>query len=280
MTNTPLFSILIANFNNGKFFKDCYDSIIAQSYQNWEAIIVDDCSTDNSVQLIRQLIGEDKRFKLYHNEENKGCGFTKRRCVELASGEICGFLDPDDIITENALEVTVSVHINNPETSLVYSDFAFCDEKLTEKSVRNQKQIDNEDKDFFNLTGVISHFTAFKKSYYSKTDGINSFLKRAVDQDLYLKLYEQGKVLHINKKLYKYRIHNDGISTNANAAKAHFWHWVVIIDAAKRRGVNVEELFISRTLIPQMEKDLENEIASYNKSIVFKFLRKLGLFKL
>ena len=65
-----LFSILIANYNNGKFFKDCYDSIINQTYDNWEAIIVDDHSADQSVELIKAIIKEDARFKLYENENN------------------------------------------------------------------------------------------------------------------------------------------------------------------------------------------------------------------
>src|SRR5690348_4514160 len=101
------FSILIANYNNGKYFKDCYDSIIAQSYNNWEAIIIDDKSTDNSIELINRLIRLDPRFKLIENDKNYGCGYTKRRCVELSSGEVCGFLDPDDALENEALEVMV-----------------------------------------------------------------------------------------------------------------------------------------------------------------------------
>ena len=53
----PLFSLLIANYNNGIFFKDCYDSIISQTYTNWEVIVVDDASKDNSVELIQNIIG-------------------------------------------------------------------------------------------------------------------------------------------------------------------------------------------------------------------------------
>lgn len=76
---TPLFSILIAQYNNGKYFEDCYKSIMAQTYPNWEAIIVDDCSTDDSVEQMRKIVGNDPRFKIFVNEENKGCGYTKRR---------------------------------------------------------------------------------------------------------------------------------------------------------------------------------------------------------
>ncbi|MFZ4771896.1 MAG: glycosyltransferase family 2 protein, partial [Ferruginibacter sp.] len=125
-----LFSILIANYNNGRFFKDCYDSIIAQTYDNWEVIIVDDQSTDDSIAIISGLIKDDKRFKLFENEQNKGCGFTKRRCAELAAGDICGFLDPDDALMPDALALMMDAHQQNKELALVHSTFYFCDEFL------------------------------------------------------------------------------------------------------------------------------------------------------
>ena len=91
-----LFSILVANYNNGHFFQDCYQSILSQTYTNWEVIIVDDCSTDESVSVIKQIIGVDDRFKLIENTKNYGCGYTKNKCVQNAKGDILGFLDPDD----------------------------------------------------------------------------------------------------------------------------------------------------------------------------------------
>src|ERR1700690_716768 len=99
------FSVLIANYNNGKYFKDCYDSLISQTYNNWEEIILDYKSTDDSLEVIKTLIKEDERFKLFENEKNYGCGYTKRKCAELATGEICGFVDPDDAIVPEALEL-------------------------------------------------------------------------------------------------------------------------------------------------------------------------------
>lgn len=280
MMNTPLFTILIAHYNNGKFFEDCYKSIIEQTYQNWEAIIVDDCSTDNSLQQIKKLIGEDHRFKIFTNDQNKGCGFTKRKCVELASGEICAFLDPDDTISEIAVEEMVKTHIELPDTGLVYSNFIYCDDNLNQKEIHFQNAVVNFSSDFFNLKGEISHFATFKKSFYEKTSGIDEFLIRAVDQDLYLKLYEVGKVFYINKNFYYYRIHDGGISTNKNKRKAKYWHWVVIIAAARRRKVNIENLFMDIETIPFRERALELEIANYNKSIIFKALRKIGIFKI
>ena len=91
MTNQPLFSVLIANYNNGKYLMDAIESVRQQTYTNWEIILVDDCSTDNSHELYKEL-EQDERIHIFLNDQNHGCGYTKRRCAELANGEICGFL--------------------------------------------------------------------------------------------------------------------------------------------------------------------------------------------
>ncbi len=278
--STPLFSILIAQYNNGKYFKDCYNSIMAQTYQKLEVIIVDDCSKDDSLLQIRKIIGDDERFKIFINDENKGCGYTKRKCAELATGIICGFLDPDDAISETAVAEMVQQHIKLPEVVLIYSNFTYCDENLAPQKIHVQKKVENFSPDFFNLDCSISAFATYKNSYYKKTSGIDSYLQRAVDQDLYLKLYEVGEILYINRDFYQYRIHETGISTNLNVRKARYWHWVVMIAAARRRNINIENLFVVLETNPLREKALELEISNYNKSFIFKVLRKIGIFQI
>jgi len=245
----PLFSVLIANYNNGHFLEECLQSVYKQEYTNWEIIIVDDKSSDKSAELYEELI-KDNRIKIFYNEVNRGCGYTKRRCVEEASGEILGFLDSDDALTSDALLKMVEAHENNPEISLVHSTYYLCDEFLNiRERFKYVSQADQDNSFFFNLEYNIKHFTSFKRSFYLKTEGIDSYLRRAVDQDLYLKLYEVGNTLFIDLPLYYYRIHKEGISTMANAEKAFFWHWIVIVRAARRRNIDmkyIEDLFYTR----------------------------------
>ena len=239
-----LFSILIANYNNGHFFTDCYNSIIHQTYKNWEVIIVDDASTDNSIDLINGLIAGDSRFNLYQNDKNGGCGYTKRRCVELATGEICGFLDPDDLLEPNALEVMVNLHLQNKQASLIYSNYFKADENL-----KNRKKCPSHalKSDFLTtLEGWVSHFATFKRSLYLKTQGIDAKFKRAVDQDLYYKMEEVGSLLYEEKYLYIYRIHDGGISVNDNELAAFSWKLVAVIDACNRRNIDFEKIISSK----------------------------------
>ncbi len=278
--NNPLFSILIAQYNNGKYFEDCYKSIIAQTYQNWEVIIVDDGSTDDSVMLMKERIGKDTRFSITSNDENSGCGFTKKKCAELANGEICAFLDPDDTITSNALMDMVTEHKKYPEASMIYSKPFWCDEHLRAQYVRESEQVENGVSNFFDLDGHLFAFLSYKNNSYKQTEGIDGYLQRAVDKDLVLKLYETGPAHFLDKALYNYRVHPKGISTNANEDKAYFWYWVTIIDAARRRNINIEELFVNKALLSRRDFALQKEIDTYNRSIIFKILRKLGIFKL
>ena len=94
----PKFSLLIANFNNGHYFSDCFRSLIAQTEKNWEAIVIDDASTDNSVEIISEMIKGDERFRFFQNEKNLGYQHTLVRAIELSQAEIFGRLDPDDAL--------------------------------------------------------------------------------------------------------------------------------------------------------------------------------------
>jgi glycosyltransferase involved in cell wall biosynthesis len=234
-----LFSILIANYNNGIFFKDCYDSILAQTYQDFEVIIVDDASADNSVEIMSELIKGDPRFKLFVNEQNKGCGFTKRKLAELATGDYCGYLDPDDTIVPEALETIVNALELNPAASLASSKYYLVDADLNiTRACTHTKPVPDGYSFLTYGRGVVTAFAGFRKALYDKTDGIDAKFKRAVDQDLYFKLEEVGEIVYVDEFLYLYRKNENSISSNDNVFKARYWHYVAMKDAYLRRKRN------------------------------------------
>ncbi|SEM57564.1 Glycosyltransferase involved in cell wall bisynthesis [Chryseobacterium taichungense] len=232
------FSILIANYNNGKYFKDCFQSLLSQNYQNWEAIILDDASTDNSVEVIKKMVENDERFRIYHNETNSGVGVTKSRLIELAEGEICGFVDPDDAILPTAISSSIKIYQKKMDVVLTYSLFTKCDGNLNPQEVFNGgKQVINQSPCFFNSPIEIAHFVTFKKKIYNQTEKMDTSMKIAEDQDLYLKMYEKGKVYFINESNYLYRMHSGGISQNENKQKSREYFAQVIFNAMKRRNL-------------------------------------------
>ncbi|MFV0196441.1 glycosyltransferase family 2 protein [Empedobacter falsenii] len=234
-----LFSILIAHYNNWHYFQECYKSILNQTYKDYEIIIVDDCSTDDSYDKLVELSKENNRIKLFRNAENKKVGFTKRRCIEEASGEICGFLDPDDMISETALAQIIDVYKSNSNCIATYSRIKLIDQDS--KEIGNfmlTKDISNKSNLFFNINFEVAHFFTFKKEVYIKTEGINSKLIIAEDQDLYLKLFEQGTFHFIDQYLYKYRLHSSGISQNKEKTEQQKKDWHnVILNACNRRNI-------------------------------------------
>ncbi|MGE8535964.1 glycosyltransferase [Chryseobacterium sp. D764] len=274
------FSILIANYNNGHFFEKCCQSLVAQTETDWEAVILDDGSTDNSLEVIKKITGDDSRFKIHQNDQNRGIGYTKKRLIGLAEAEICGFLDPDDALAPHALEIVLKTHSEYPEAGLVYSNFVRCDENLNPLSVHKAKQITELDQSYFNFNAEISHFVTFKKKIYEQTSGIDSFLKIAEDKDWYMKMCETAPVKYIDEDLYLYRIHDSGISTTKNAEKALFWHWVAMIKMAERRNISIEDLFI-QSYVPKKKYDQAlNQLNHVKNSRWAKLGNTLGLFKI
>lgn len=231
----PLFSILIAHYNHGAFFKDCFRSILEQTYNHFEVIIVDDCSTDNSAVVIQQMIANDPRFSLFVNKINYGCGYTKRRCAELAKGEICGFLDPDDVLVPTALEKMVWAHRQFPETSFVSSKYIKVDLQLNFMSFGLSGDTIPANHSYLTCGKGPTHFATFKNDYYKKTPGIDPSFKRSVDQDLYYKLEEVGSHYFLKEYLYHYRINSQSISANENLHKARYWHFKAQCNAYNRR---------------------------------------------
>lgn len=270
----PLFSILIANYNNGRYIQNCIKSIFNQTYTKWEIIIVDDGSTDNSIELIQSLSESDSRISFFRNKSNHGCGFTKNKCAKLASGEICAFLDPDDQILPNAIQKMVWIHLQHPNLSIVFSTLYKCDENLKiiehitpalSEGIVVASQIEKKQ---------ISAFASYKNKLYLKTEGIDPRLPKAVDQDLYLKMEELGPVYFYPEPLYLYRIHENGISTTKNVYKAQYWEYLVIYKACIRRGINPEVFFSKK--IEQVTNTYKNTI---HYKIGFTILRPASFIK-
>ncbi|TNF50550.1 MAG: glycosyltransferase [Bacteroidetes bacterium] len=238
MPSIPLFSILVANYNNGQYLEDCLKSIFAQTYKNWEIVIVDDASTDNSPDIYNKFI-KHPRIKTFTNNKNEGCGFTKRECVNHASGDICGFVDADDALLPEALEKMVKAHLDNPDASVISSKFYYADLFLNKT---NEGNIGERIPDGYSYLTygkwAITHFATFKRSSYNKTEGIDPKFKMAVDQDLYLKLEEAGHPLFMDRFLYLYRITPQSISKKDKGYNAHLWYFQAVKDAYARRLEN------------------------------------------
>lgn len=263
-------SILIAHYNNFEYFKDCYQSIISQTYQDFEVIILDDCSTDDSYEKVKDWVKNDPRFRVFQNEENRGVGYTKGKLIELATGEICGFLDPDDALVKKAVETSINAY-KNEKIIATYSQLYLCSPHLEIQGIfPNTRKIRNGNPTFLNINFEIAHFFTFRKSAYLQTEGIGDY-RFAEDQDLYLKLYEKGDFAYIPQPLYLYRVHQKSLTNKDDVIKSKENYWEYVLkNALKRRNITI----IYGKNIAEIE-NLPNFVFQKENSFFKKLLRKL-----
>ena len=238
----PLISILIANYNNSSYICETLDSVVNQTYNNIEIIIVDDASEDSSLDIIGDYIflHPDYNIQLYKNSSNYGCGRTKRKCVDIARGEYFAFLDPEDTIESNTLELLLQEYKKRENCGIIYTTHYLCNDRLEPQSISVWPgKICDGASHLTSKSGHISAFALCKKTVYDQTLGINPKFRVAEDQDLYLKMEEINSVYFYNFPLYYYRKHNNNISWDDSKRRVNLeWSFIAASDAYMRRRKN------------------------------------------
>ena len=124
---SSLVSIITPSYNSSKFIKDCIASVFSQTYKNWEMIIVDDCSKDNSKEIISDLSTKDKRIKPIFLEKNVGAAEARNVAIRQSKGKYVAFLDSDDLWNTEKLEKQLSFMYEN-EIAFSYTNYQFMSE--------------------------------------------------------------------------------------------------------------------------------------------------------
>lgn len=142
----PLVSVITPCYNAASVISETIESVLAQTYQNWELLICDDCSTDNSEQIINAYCSQDSRIKLYKTQKNTGHPIEPRNIsLSHAKGDIIAFLDADDLWMPEMLETSVSF-MTERNYDIVYSDY----EKITWDGKRSNRIVHYKKKATYN----------------------------------------------------------------------------------------------------------------------------------
>ncbi len=128
-SNTPTVSVVMGVYNNSTTLAKAVESIVSQTYTDWELIICDDASTDDSYQQACRLAQLDKRITVLRNDHNAGCNMVLNRCLEEACGEYIAIMDSDDIALPTRLEKEVDILRNNPQYTIVGAALIHFNEK-------------------------------------------------------------------------------------------------------------------------------------------------------
>ena len=127
MKYIPYISIITPNYNCLKYISETIESVLAQTYQNWEMIIIDDCSNDGSYELALEYAEKEKRIKVFRMECNSGAALCRNKAIELSTGQYLAFLDSDDIWIPEKLEKQMQFMQEND------CDFSFTERELIDE---------------------------------------------------------------------------------------------------------------------------------------------------
>lgn len=204
-------SIIMGIYNCEKYLDESIESIINQTFKNWELIMCDDGSKDNTYNIAKNFEKQyPKKIKVIKNEKNLGLNETLNKCLKLAKGKYIARQDGDDVSISNRLEIEYDFLEKNPQYALVSAKMSFFDEggEWGELTVKQQP-----DKNDFVKGPPFAHAPVLiRKEVLEKVGGytVDEKLLRVEDYHLWFKIYAQGYIgYNINQVLYKMRDDKD-----------------------------------------------------------------------
>jgi len=209
----PKVSVIVPCYNSSNFIKRTINSVLFQTFKDWELILVDDCSIDNTVEIIEEYVKRDPRIKLFKTEKNSGGpAHPKNVGLKEAKGEYIAFLDHDDEWLPEKLEKQLEVFekSDNPRLGLVTcsSFLVDRDNKVIGKiSTKNKKEIFPE---ILIRNPIHSNSSVLIKKEVLKLVGErDENLKYSEDYDMWIRIAKQYDFFFIEKPLFNYRLHKN-----------------------------------------------------------------------
>ena len=210
MKNNPLVTVYITNYNYGKYIRQSIESVLSQTLQDFELLIIDDGSTDNSKEIIEDFINVPKVNIIY--QQNKGLNVTNNIAMRASRGKYIMRLDADDFLTSNALEVMSKILENNAELGLVFPDYYYVDANGNKTGQEIRHNFDSE----VSLYDQPAHgaCTMIRLEYLKKLGGYNESFTCQDGYDLWIKFIMHYKVTNVNEPLFYYRRHGNNLTVN------------------------------------------------------------------
>ncbi|HEV8716123.1 MAG TPA: glycosyltransferase [Candidatus Binatia bacterium] len=246
-TTQPLVSIVVPAYNHAAYLPETIESVLRQTYQNWELIVIDDGSTDATPEIIRRY--SDARMRVYR-QENRGLSATLNRGIELARGRYFAFLPSDDLYEPDKLAVQVPVLEENPAVGVVFSWQTVIDaagNPSTEQQVREWCTVPFETKEeifpaLFERDFLSTPTHLLRRECFARVGRFDESLVTAQDYDLWLRVLRYYEVRLLKRPLVRMRWHGQN-QTRVATAQTELERATVLLKAF--RTLAIEEIFPS-----------------------------------
>jgi len=244
MTYTEeLVSIVMPSFNSENIIEDSINTVLNQTYSNWELLIVDDCSSDNTVEIVRKIAKKDKRIKIIELDKNSGAGIARNQSIKQAKGKFLAFLDSDDLWMSNKLERQINF-MNENNYYFTSTDFnEIEDGKIGEQVTLSHPKLD--------YAGVLKYCPGNSTVIYN-AEKLGKFyapdIKKRNDFVVWLQVIKKAEYLYgLNETLTTYRVRKGSLSKNkVNLIK---YQWRVYREIEDLSLIMSTYLLVHKTLV-------------------------------
>lgn len=201
-----MISVVMPVYNGEKYLKQSIESVIRQSYKDWELIIVNDCSTDNSRDVMQSYADIDSRIRIVDNSSNLKLPMSLNTGFREARGKYLTWTSDDNLYKVNALKELAGYLENNPEIGLVYSDMDFVDASLN--FIREQCL----EPEMLLCADCVGASFMYRREVLDKVGEYDPDMFLVEDYEYWIRISEQFKIGHLNKNLYTYRMHGGSLT--------------------------------------------------------------------
>lgn len=215
-------SIITPTYNCARFIGETIESVINQTYQDWEMIIVDDCSSDNTEEIVKKYSKDDNRIKYVKLEQNSGAAMARNKAMELATGKYMAFLDSDDIWTKDKLDKQIKFMEKN-NYNITCTKYEQIDEigQSLNKFIKVKNKVD--------YNGVLLTCPVGNSTVMYNVETLGKFevpnIRKRNDDALWLQMLKKEKYIYgMNDILMKYRIRSNSISSNKVDLVKYHWY--------------------------------------------------------
>lgn len=247
----PLLSVTVLNYNYAHFLPNCLDSILSQSFTDFELILINDTSTDNSLDVIKPYLA-DQRVRLIDHQKNKGFVASLIEGAEQSRGTYISVISADDwVVDSTAFAQQIAVLEHDPEIVFAFGNYGFYADEQRCTSIRNPapESYIRPGREVFQqmvIDRAPQHSgTMIRRTAYDKIGGYDRNMRYAVDGQMWLGLCHIGKVAYIHNVLYAYRMHQTNMTKNSQAIERSTREVLQILDwsfgmlpPADRRSLN------------------------------------------